>query len=50
MKVCRTAELGFSFRQFFDPNKVNVVKVARGGRSSRTYMTEGLWDKVVERL
>jgi hypothetical protein len=42
--------IGVFFPAFFDPNKVNVVKVARGGRSSRTYMTEGLWDKVVERL
>jgi len=41
---------GVFFPAFFDPNKVNVVNVARGGRSSRTYMTEGLWDKVVERL
>jgi rhamnogalacturonan acetylesterase len=41
---------GVFFPAFFNPDKVNVVNVARGGRSSRTYMTEGLWDKVVERL
>jgi rhamnogalacturonan acetylesterase len=41
---------GVFFPAFFDPDKVNVVNVARGGRSSRTYMTEGLWDKVVAQL
>jgi lysophospholipase L1-like esterase len=34
---------GIFFPAFFDPTKVNVVNVARGGRSSRTYMTEGIW-------
>jgi lysophospholipase L1-like esterase len=29
---------------FFDASKINVVNRARGGRSSRTYITEGLWD------
>jgi rhamnogalacturonan acetylesterase len=41
---------GVFFPAFFDHDKVNVVNVARGGRSSRTYMTEGLWDKVVAQL
>lgn len=35
---------------FFDLTKVNVVNAARGGRSSRTYRTEGLWAKVVAEL
>ena len=41
---------GVFFYAFFDPDKVNVVNASRGGRSTRTYMTEGLWDKVVAQL
>jgi lysophospholipase L1-like esterase len=37
---------GVFFSAFFDPDKVNVVNAAYGGRSSRTYITEGLWDRV----
>jgi len=33
-----------------DPARVRVENRARGGRSSRTYLTEGLWDKVVADL
>jgi lysophospholipase L1-like esterase len=35
---------------YFDSSKINVVNWARGGRSSRTYNTEGLWQKVVDAL
>jgi lysophospholipase L1-like esterase len=35
---------------FFDPAKLRVENRARGGRSSRTFLTEGLWDKVVADL
>ena len=38
---------GDPFIAYFDPNKVNVLNRARGGRSSRTFITEGLWDKVL---
>jgi lysophospholipase L1-like esterase len=31
-------------------SKVNVVNRARGGRSSRTFITEGLWDKVLAEM
>ena len=31
----------------FDTKRINVVNRARGGRSSRTFITEGLWDKVL---
>lgn len=31
----------------FDPAKINVQNRALGGRSSRSYFTEGLWDKVL---
>ena len=32
---------------FFDKAKINVENRALGGRSSRTYLTEGLWEKVL---
>lgn len=32
---------------YFDTAKVNVVNRARGGRSSRTFITEGLWDSLL---
>jgi lysophospholipase L1-like esterase len=32
---------------FFDQAKINVVNSAIGGRSSRTYMTDGHWDGVL---
>ncbi len=36
--------------KLFDPVKIKVVNRARGGRSSRTFLTEGLWDKVLAEL
>jgi lysophospholipase L1-like esterase len=35
------------FADYFNPAKVNVVNRARGGRSSRTFVTDGLWDQVM---
>ena len=35
---------------YFDPAKIKVENCALGGRSSRTFMTEGLWDKVLAKL
>lgn len=35
---------------FFDQTKIKVENHARGGRSSRTYLTEGLWDQVLASL
>src|SRR5262245_12629160 len=35
---------------FFDTNKMNVVNHAIGGRSARTYFTEGRWDKVAAQI
>src|SRR6476619_965522 len=35
------------FVAYFDLTKTNVLNRARGGRSSRTFITEGLWDKVL---
>lgn len=41
---------GSEIGQFFDPAKINVVNRAIGGRSSRTFVTEGRWDKVLAEL
>jgi lysophospholipase L1-like esterase len=41
---------GDPFINYFDTSKVNVVNRARGGRSSRTFITEGLWDKVLREM
>jgi lysophospholipase L1-like esterase len=41
---------GDPFADYFDLAKVNVVNRARAGRSSRTFLTEGLWDRVREEL
>ncbi|MFG6685842.1 rhamnogalacturonan acetylesterase [Mariniflexile sp. HNIBRBA6329] len=35
---------GMPFPQFCDTTQVNVVNKARGGRSTRTFNFEGLWD------
>lgn len=35
---------------FFDQTKIKIENRARGGRSSRTYFTEGLWDQVLAEL
>ena len=36
------------FADYFDRTKVNVINRARGGRSSRTFVTEGLWDQLLK--
>jgi len=35
---------------YFDLSKINVINRARGGRSSRTFVAEGLWDAVRDGL
>lgn len=35
---------------FFDPAKINVINRAIGGRSSRTFINEGRWDKVLAEM
>jgi lysophospholipase L1-like esterase len=35
---------------YFDITKINVVNYAIGGRSSRTFFTEGRWDNVMTQL
>jgi rhamnogalacturonan acetylesterase len=41
---------GQELAQFFDLSKINVVNRAIGGRSSRTFIYEGRWDKVLGEL
>src|SRR5437867_5693003 len=38
---------GDRIEKYFDTSRINVVNRARGGRSSRTFQTEGLWDEVL---
>lgn len=39
---------GDPLKELFDTDKINVENRARGGRSSRSYFTEGLWNSVLE--
>jgi len=41
---------GDPFIDYFDPTRANVLNRARAGRSSRTFITEGLWDKVLSEM
>jgi acetyl esterase/lipase/lysophospholipase L1-like esterase len=41
---------GDPIRDFFDVTRIRVENRARGGRSSRTFQTEGLWDQVIAEL
>ena len=35
---------------YFDTSKISVLNLAIGGRSSRTFITDGRWDKILETL
>ena len=39
---------GVPFSKFFDTTQINIINKARGGRSTRTYIYEGLWDSVIK--
>jgi lysophospholipase L1-like esterase len=41
---------GSHLQKYFDPEKVVVINRARGGRSSRTFITEGLWEGIYSDL
>jgi lysophospholipase L1-like esterase len=41
---------GEPFAQYFDSSKINVANRARGGRSSRTFITEGHWSALLDEL
>jgi len=47
-----TGQLGWGtpIAAFFNRSKINIENRARGGRSSRTYLTEGLWDRVLAEM
>nr|AIA84167.1 CAZy families CE12 protein [uncultured Spirosoma sp.] len=38
---------GSYLQQFFDTTRISVENWALGGRSSRTYLTERLWEKML---
>lgn len=41
---------GEEVNSFFDTTKIDIINKARGGRSSRTYYYEGLWQEVLDML
>lgn len=41
---------GEPFAAYFDTTRINIVNLARGGRSSRTFITEGLWDQLLAQV
>ncbi len=41
---------GDPFADYFDAAKINVLNRARAGRSARTFLNEGLWDKIAADL
>jgi lysophospholipase L1-like esterase len=41
---------GERIKPFFDAGKINVINHAIGGRSARTYFTEGRWGKVAAQI
>ena len=47
-----TGQLGWgtAIAHYFDAAKIRVVNRALGGRSSRTFQTEGLWDQVLKEI
>jgi rhamnogalacturonan acetylesterase len=46
------ADLGWGdhLAHYFDTTKINVANRSRAGRSSRSYMVEGLWDKTLAEM
>ncbi len=52
MKVGTAGQMGWgdAIGAFFDRSRINVVNYARGGRSSRTFLTEGLWSRVLSAM
>ena len=41
---------GADLSAYFDSSKLNVVNLARGGRSSRTFITQGDWDSLIAQV
>ncbi len=46
------ADLGWGdhFAHYFDTNRINVANRAHAGRSSRTFINEGSWDRVLAEI
>src|ERR1019366_207132 len=46
------ADLGWGdhLAHYFDTTKINIANRARAGRSSRTYIDEGLWQKTLAEI
>jgi lysophospholipase L1-like esterase len=42
--------MGYEIAPLFDPAKIHVYNEGAGGRSSRSYIAEGLWAKNLERM
>lgn len=42
--------MGYELMPMFDPAKIHVYNEGAGGRSSRSYIEEGLWGKILERM
>jgi lysophospholipase L1-like esterase len=42
--------MGYEVIPLFDPNKIHVYNEGAGGRSSRAYIDEGLWGKILDRM
>jgi lysophospholipase L1-like esterase len=41
---------GSHLQKYFDSEKLTVVNLAKAGRSSRTFITEGLWKEIYDNL
>src|SRR6185437_3760476 len=41
---------GSFITDYFDTTKITIENDAIGGRSSRTFMTDGRWDKILQKL
>lgn len=41
---------GAVLQNYFDPTQAVVVNKARGGRSARTFISEGLWDELINQV
>src|ERR1700730_13795640 len=46
------ADLGWGdhFAHYFDTSRINIANRAHAGRSSRTFINEGSWDKVLAEM
>jgi lysophospholipase L1-like esterase len=41
---------GIHFQDYFDPAKLTIINAARSGLSTRTFISSGAWDAIVNRL